>query len=73
MSGKLEGADQKFVAVVRKYLTGERLPHTEERIIAYGYTAATCGQRIWSSPDPESYFRSNKILHWVDEAQDSEC
>ena len=68
VSGKLEEADQKFVAVVRKYLAGERLTPTEERIIAYGYTAATCGQRIRSSPDPESYFRSNRILLWVDEA-----
>ena len=68
MSGKLEEADQKLVAVVRKYLAGERLTPTEERIIAYGYTAGTCGQKIWSSPDPESYFRSNRILLWVDEA-----
>jgi hypothetical protein len=37
--------DQKFAEAVRKYLAGEKLTPTEERIIAYGYTAATRGQR----------------------------
>ncbi len=40
--------DRKFVETVRKYLAGEKLSPTEERIIAYGYTAATRGQRSLS-------------------------
>ena len=49
--------DQKVAEAVRKYLAGENLSRTEERIIAYGYTAATRGQRFLSSredtPVPE--------------------
>jgi hypothetical protein len=37
--------DLKFVETVRKYLAGEKLSPKEERIIAYGYTAAARGQR----------------------------
>ena len=37
--------DRKFVETVRKYLAGEKLSPKEERIIAYGYTAAARGQR----------------------------
>jgi hypothetical protein len=40
--------DRKFVETVRKYLAGEKLSPTEERIIAYNYTAATRGQRFLS-------------------------
>jgi hypothetical protein len=40
--------DKKFAEAVRKYLAGEKLTHAEERIIAYGYTAATRGQRSLS-------------------------
>ena len=50
MSGKLEGADLRFVAVVRKYLAGEKLTRAEKRMVAYGYTAATYGQRKWIDP-----------------------
>jgi len=45
---KLEQSDQKFVETVLKYLDGQKLTRTEDRMIAYGYTAATCGQRVWS-------------------------
>lgn len=41
--------DKKFAEAVRKYLAGETLTRAEERIIAYGYTAATRGQRFLSS------------------------
>jgi hypothetical protein len=37
--------DRKFAETIRKYLAGEKLSPTEKRIIAYGYTAATRGQR----------------------------
>ena len=46
--------DRKFVEVVKKYLAGEKLSRTEERIIAYGYTAATRGQRSLSSQEESS-------------------
>jgi membrane protease YdiL (CAAX protease family) len=46
--------DQKFAEAVRKYLAGEPLSRTEERIIAYGYTAATRGQRFLSSREDPS-------------------
>lgn len=47
---KLEETERKFVEAVKKYLDGEKLTRTEERMVAYGYTAATCGQRMWSDP-----------------------
>ena len=56
---KLEERDQKFLEVVLKYLDGQKLTRTEERMIAYGYTAATCGQRVWSGP-PKFLVRTNK-------------
>ena len=48
---KKEKTDQKFAEAMRKYLAGEKLTPTEERIIAYGYTAATRGQRSLSFPE----------------------
>jgi hypothetical protein len=45
---KTQKIDQKFAEAVRKYLAGEKLTHTEERIVAYGYTAATRGQKSLS-------------------------
>jgi hypothetical protein len=47
--------DQKIAEAVRKYLAGEKLTPTEQRIIAYGYTAATRGQRsLGFREDPSS-------------------
>lgn len=56
---KLAEADQGFVEAVKKYLDGEKLTRTEERMVAYGYTASACGQRVWSDP-PERLVRENK-------------
>ncbi len=56
---KLAEADQGFVGAVKKYLDGEKLTRTEERMVAYGYTASTCGQRVWSNP-PKRLVRGNK-------------
>jgi len=56
---KLEERDQKLLEVVLKYLDGQKLTRTEERMIAYGYTSATCGQRVWSGP-PKFLVRGNK-------------
>ena len=55
-------ADQKFAEAVRKYLAGENLTRAEERIIAYGYTAATRGQ---------SFLRSREVDPLVPEKDDS--
>ncbi len=49
--------DQKFVEAVSKYLAGEKLTYTEERIIAYGYTAATRGQRFLMFREDPPRFR----------------
>jgi hypothetical protein len=55
----LEERHQKFVGAVDKYLTGEKLTRTEEQMIAYGYTAAACGQRLWSG-SPKLLIQRNK-------------
>ena len=57
--GELEKSHQRFAEAVRKYLAGEKLTCTEERMIAYGYTAATCGQKLSSGP-PELFITTNK-------------
>ena len=44
-SAETEAARKLIRALARKWL-GAKLTPSEERIIAYGYTAATCGQRI---------------------------
>ena len=57
---KLEEWEQKFVEAVRKYLDGEKLTLTEERMVAYGYTAATPGQRLGSDLVNKVLVRRNK-------------
>jgi hypothetical protein len=57
---KLEEWEQKFVEAVRKYLDGEKLTLTEERMVAYGYTAATPGQRMGSDLVNKVLVRRNK-------------
>ena len=57
---KPEEWEQKFVEAVRKYLDGEKLTLAEERMVAYGYTAATPGQRIGSNLVNKVLARRNK-------------
>lgn len=45
---KSEAAERKLAEAVKKYLDGEKLTQAEEQMVAYGYTAATPGQRMWS-------------------------
>ena len=55
-----EERHQKYASAVDKYLTGEKLTHTEEQMIAYGYTAAACGQRLWSGSPKLLIQRNNQ-------------
>lgn len=41
--------EQRYAEIVEKYLAGKELTPSGKRVIAYGYTAGTCGQRVSSS------------------------
>ena len=56
-----EERHQRFAGAVQKYLTGEKLTRAEEQMIAYGYTAATCGQRLWSGSPKVLIHRNDQL------------
>lgn len=49
-------AMQRYVSAVRKYECGEPLTEAEQRMIAYGHTAAMCGQRFVPGDDKYKRF-----------------
>jgi hypothetical protein len=48
-------AANKVLAVLSKRWRGEELTGTDKSILAYGYTAGTCGQKINLSGNPSRY------------------
>jgi len=42
----MDNQERRYQIAVQKYLAGKPLSSAEQAMVAYGYTAGACGQRI---------------------------